>query len=112
MSTPAIEPADQPLDDAMFIASDHHYVVIPDWIIRSRDALSSEAVHTYTVLAVYMDGGPFPGDIKLAHQMNKSLWSVRRSLAELVKFGALRRTVTDSGADYALIVTPETKGGK
>lgn len=71
------------------------YAQVPRWVVRSGGALSGNAVHLYSVLMTYADNGSkaaFPSRSTLAGDMGRSLNTVKRAMAELESFGALRVT--------------------
>lgn len=71
------------------------YAQVPRWVVRSQGALSGNAVHLYSVLMTYADNGTkaaFPSRATLAGDMGRSVDTVKRAMAELEAFGALRVT--------------------
>lgn len=71
------------------------YAQIPRWVVRSAGALSGNAVHLYSVLMTYADNGSkaaFPSRATLASDMGRSVNTVKRAMAELETFGALKVT--------------------
>lgn len=69
------------------------YSQVPRWIVRSQGALSGNAVHLYSVLMSYADNGSkaaFPSRATLAGDMGRSVNTVKRAMAELEAFGAMR----------------------
>lgn len=71
------------------------YAQVPRWVVRSGGALSGNAVHLYSVLMTYADNGSkaaFPSRATLAGDMGRSVNTVKRAMAELEAFGALKVT--------------------
>ena len=71
------------------------YAQVPRWVVRSQGALSGNAVHLYSVLMTYADNGSkaaFPSRATLASDMGRSVNTVKRAMAELETFGALKVT--------------------
>lgn len=83
------------------------YAQVPRWVVRSEGALSGNAVHLYGVLMSYADNGTkaaFPSRSRLAQDMGRSMNTVKRAMAELEEFGALkvtRRKSTVTGANIS-----------
>lgn len=71
------------------------YAQVPRWVVRSAGALSGNAVHLYSVLMTYADNGSkaaFPSRATLAGDMGRSVNTIKRAMAELETFGALKVT--------------------
>lgn len=82
------------------------YAQVPRWVVRSEGALSGNAVHLYGVLMSYADNGTkaaFPSRSRLAQDMGRSVNTVKRAMAELEEFGALKVTRRKSAVTGANI---------
>ena len=87
------------------------YAQVPRWVVRSEGALSGNAVHLYGVLMSYADNGTkaaFPSRSRLARDMGRSVNTVKRAMAELEAYGALkveRRRSKVTGANISNMYT-------
>jgi len=87
------------LDDS--VTADIKFSIVPEWVIDS--GCSDKALRLYVVLARYADNDTltaYPGRGTLAKRMGCHRASVDRAVEELVKLGAITKTVRVKDGKY------------
>jgi len=97
------------------ITTDLRFSMIPHWILDS--GLSHAAIRLYAILAKFADsqtGQAFPGRTRLSKELGCGLKTVDRCVAELVEFGAVRKTqrVSDGHYQSSLYTVMRVKPGE
>jgi len=74
------------------ITTDLRFSMIPHWLLATN--VSNTALRLYAVLAKFADsetGQAFPGRTRLSKELDCSLKTVDRAVAELIELGAIRK---------------------